>query len=72
MTEEELEAFWVEYSTAVLPEVGSRALQRILLGESPWIIVQSNSYRYCVDFTVEGHIRVRIVVRDYLAFIATW
>jgi hypothetical protein len=57
----------------MLPEVGSRALQRIV--ESPnllteWIIVQDKRYRY---LTIRGfHTIIRGVIGEYLAFEVIW
>ena len=60
---------------ALLPEVGSRAMQRLLVVGSDvfsagWLIVQDDNYRYRVD-TGDGY-RVRIVIREYLACEITW
>lgn len=56
------------------PEVGSRAMHRILVGaegEFPWIEVQPGRYRYLVA-TGSGGITVRIVIAEYLAAEVTW
>ena len=53
------------------PEVGGKAMQRILSGEcgpGGWTTVQHGVYRYAVD---EGP-TVRIVMREYLAAIVSW
>lgn len=60
---------------AVWPEVGSRAMQRLLVFndeiiDEGWIEVQAERYRYIV--TQDGDIRVRIVFRGYLAAEVRW
>ena len=60
---------------AVWPEIGSRAFHR-LLGfhddsfENGWIVVQRNRFRYRI--TQEGGMRVRLVLREYLAADVAW
>lgn len=62
-------------SSAIWPEVGSRAMQRLIVygrdvtGEG-WIEVQAERYRYAV--IAEGAIMVRIVVSEYLACEVIW
>jgi len=62
-------------SLGVWPEVGSRAMQRLLLvdGEAyneGWLTVQEGRYRY---LTVgEGDIVVRGVLSEYLAYEVIW
>lgn len=58
---------------AVWPEVGSRAMQRILLQSdvvSGWIEVQPGRYRYKVGWA--GPISVKMAIRDYLAAEIIW
>lgn len=58
----------------VLPEVGSRMLQRIVmknLQPGGWIEVQPDVYRYAVCQT-GTEILVRIVLREYLAVEVAW
>lgn len=63
-------------SLAIWPEVGSRAMQRILVTgigvtiEDEWINVQAGRYRYQVSWV--GQARVKIVIREYLAGEVTW
>lgn len=56
------------------PEVGSRAMTRMLtgddLGSDGWIIVQPGMYRYRVDWA--SGFRVQIVIREYLAAEVVW
>jgi hypothetical protein len=57
----------------VWPEVGSRAMQRILIQAdviSGWIYVQPDRYRYKVGW--DGPVRVKMVIRDYLAAEVVW
>jgi len=61
--------------TSVWPEVGTRAMQRLLVcGEDVtsegWIEVQPNGYRYFV--IAAGSVMVRIVVSEYLACEVIW
>lgn len=59
----------------LLPEVGSRAMQRLLVSERSiycmgWVIVQPGRYRYSVQ---QGkRIEVRMVFSEYLACIVVW
>ena len=56
------------------PEVGSRAMTRVLVGQDldqdQWIDVQKHRYRYRVD--PEGGFRVQMVFREYLAAEVVW
>lgn len=57
------------------PEVGSRAMQRLLVVGSDvfsvgWLVVQEGNYRYRVD-SGNGY-KVRIVLREYLACEIIW
>jgi hypothetical protein len=72
MTEEESKIFWAENTSFALPEIGSRLFQRLMLGGDSWVHVQPGSYQYSVDFMLAVHIRVRIIVRDYLTCTALW
>jgi hypothetical protein len=73
MGEEMRGAFERVPSWDVWPEVGSRAMQRMMTGEGVidgWIVVQDGNYRYaaaCGDCVV-----VRIVVQEYLAAEFVW
>ena len=56
------------------PEVGSRSMQRMAIGEGQfggWVEVQRDVYRYAVMQTPE-QILVRTVLRDYLATEVSW
>jgi hypothetical protein len=57
----------------VWPEVGSRAMQRLIeIGdfESGWVVVQPRRYRYLA--AVGQNVVVRIVLSEYLACEVTW
>lgn len=58
----------------IWPEVGSRAMTRVLTGDDVgscgWIVVQPGMYRYRVEWT-DGF-RVQIVIREYLAAEIAW
>lgn len=58
----------------VWPEVGSRAMQRLVTGidltYAGWINVQSGRYRFYTS--VDGCIDVRFVIHEYLAFHIVW
>ncbi len=73
MTEDAREDFEASPDAGLWPEVGSRAMHRILVGaegEYPWIEVQPGRYRYLVA-SGPGLI-VRIVIAEYLAAEVTW
>lgn len=53
----------------IWPEVGSRALQRIVAGEA-WVIVQRGRYRYLTS--VDDGVVVRMVLSEYLACEVRW
>jgi hypothetical protein len=62
-------------SSQVWPEVGSRAMQRLIIAgndvaDKGWIEVQPEQYRYFV--VDERHVLVRIVVSEYLACEVIW
>lgn len=78
MSDSEREAFEDLATGTVLapwPEVGTRALQRLLIVESEiyeqrWLDVQENNYRFRVS--TEDGLTVRIVLREYLACRVVW
>ena len=60
---------------AAWPEVGSRAMQRLIVGGSDvfregWLVVQEGNYRYCVSG--DGGLTVKMVLREYLACHVAW
>lgn len=79
MSDEDREAFEHGEDDSLLalwPEVGSRAMQRILVTgagstlEDEWLDVQPGNYRYQVSWA--NGLRVKIVIREYLACEVTW
>ncbi len=74
MTDREREHF--EFPTAPLlwPEVGSRAMQRLLIDgaspDAPWIVVQEGMYRLHVS--PANGVQIRIVINEYLACHVPW
>jgi len=59
--------------SSIWPEVGSRAMQRLVVNEpgtSSWIIVQPGKYRYLTS--VGNGVVVRIVFSEYLACQVAW
>lgn len=70
MTIEERERFETPPASAIWPEVGSRAMQRIVTGQSDWIVVQPRRYRYLTS--VENGIIVQIVLSEFLGCEVSW
>jgi len=81
MTSEVREGFETPLLPRVSPEVGSRAMQRLLIACSldshdrfplapGWLNVQSGRYRYCTCY--DGPVSVRIVLSEYLACQVLW
>lgn len=76
MTEAEIEAFESPCSEGVnvWPEVGSRAIQHLLLigtsPEYPWHNVQTGMYRF--HASVDAGVSIRIVIQEYLACHVRW
>ncbi len=73
MAADSRQAFEASPNTGLWPEVGSRAMHRILVGsegEYPWLEVQPGRYRYLVA-TGNG-VLVRIVIAEYLAAEVVW
>ena len=72
MTDEQRDEFEASPDPGLWPEVGSRAMHRVLIGaegEFPWIEVQPLRYRYMVP---AGPLMVRIIIAEYLAAEVTW
>jgi hypothetical protein len=76
MTIDETANFFSSQKVNKLPEVGSRALQNILIDlennvHTHWTTVQENNYKYSVtnDF---GQLIVRIVIWNYLGVEVIW
>lgn len=73
MTDEVRDEFEASPNTGLWPEVGSRAMHRILVGaegDYPWIEVQPGRYRYLV--ATGPDVLVRIVIAEYLAAEVAW
>lgn len=76
MTDEETNNFFASKKINKLPEVGSRALQNILIDldknvHTHWTTVQENNYKYSVTDNF-GQLIVRIVIWNYLAVQVIW
>jgi hypothetical protein len=74
MTEEQRESFEQLPKANGWPEVGSRAMQRLLVTNagvwSDWIEVQADRYRYTTSY--DGCITVRIVFSEYIWCEVKW
>jgi hypothetical protein len=74
MNDEQRNDFENPDTSSIWPEVGSRAMQRLVSGKdmspSGWIVVQQGRYRYKASI-VEG-IDIRIVINEYLAAHICW
>lgn len=74
LTKDEREAFENPEPPQILPEVGSRMMQRLATGvdltPDGWIIVQPNCYRFHVS--AGNGVDVRIVIQEYLTCLITW
>jgi hypothetical protein len=62
---------------ASLPEIGTRAMQRVLIAApansvfgSDWVVVQEGQYRYAA--IADGPVMVRFVIGEYLACEVIW
>ena len=58
------------YGFALWPEVGSRAMQRLVQNDNDWIEVQPGRYRY--HTTIGAGVRVRLVLSEFLACEVIW
>lgn len=72
---EERQTFETPPQVRILPEVGSRAMQRMIVAGSSvfsdWILVQPGRYRYLTT-AAESETDIRIVMSEYLACQVTW
>jgi hypothetical protein len=76
MSEDEIQSFFLIKSHGLLPEVGSRSLQRLIISnigevQPYWIEVQPEKYRYLISFD-SGNIQVKIIIGEYLACQVIW
>jgi hypothetical protein len=77
MTDEEFHNFETQPDTErFFPEMGSRAMQRLFLGDENfidgWVIVQEGRYRYMTAQTRSISTLVRGVIGEYLAYEVVW
>jgi hypothetical protein len=74
MSESEREDFEVSVTPPGWPEVGSRAMQRLVIAtpqpDAPWLVVQDNLYRF--HASPEPRATIRIVINEYLACLVRW
>jgi hypothetical protein len=75
MTPDQLDSFESPEISSAWPEVGSRAMQRLLITGSDvlpsgWIEVQSGRYRFLAS--LGNGVEIRIVIHEYLAVFARW
>ena len=74
MSDSDRDAFECPSPPGIWPEVGSRALQRLVLvdsqPEAPWLVVQSGLYRF--HASPEAGVTIRIVINEYLACCVHW
>ncbi|MBD9359654.1 hypothetical protein EBB_03640 [Methylomonas sp. EbB] len=75
MSPQQREFFETPEFSSCWPEIGSRAMQRLLVQGANtfalgWIEVQSDRYRYLAS--LGNGIEVRIVIDEYLACFARW
>jgi len=75
MKQHERDSFFATQDISLLPEVGSRALQRLFINDgkasSHWITVQENNYVYNVHIDA-GRISVKMVLKNYLVAEVIW
>lgn len=76
MSQLEIDTFFSIPEQTSLPEVGSRALQRVMINSAGniqqyWIPVQQDNYRYCISHDSDG-LRVKIIIWEYLACEIIW
>lgn len=76
MKEEDLETFLSPEEISTLPEIGSRAFQRIAFNDertpaSYWKEVQPNAYVYTITH-ISGGLGVRMIIWNYLACEVFW
>jgi len=76
MSENEINEFFANEELNLLPEVGSRAFQRVMIDEQGvprayWKVVQENNYSYSIAHTGYG-LRIRMFIWNYLLGEVTW
>ncbi|MGD1084922.1 MAG: hypothetical protein ABSA47_09260 [Verrucomicrobiota bacterium] len=74
MADDERDQFEHPARPWILPEVGSRAMQRVIIDEAgpntPWIEVQEGTYRF--HSSPVDRVSIRIVISEYLACHVHW
>ena len=70
MDEKQLSVFEAIPPLTLLPEVGSRGMQRLIEDGLGWITLQPQRYRYLA--TVDAGKMIRFVIREYLACEVAW
>ena len=63
-----------EPESMLWPEVGSRMMQRMVIGDlqpGGWVEVQPGTYRYAV-YQLRNQTLIRMLLRDYLACEVAW
>lgn len=74
MTDEQRKQFEDSPASSAWPEVGSRAMQRMVEGYPGglpgWVVVQEGRYRYLA--AIGDGVVVRMILSDYLACEVTW
>lgn len=74
MSEVEKNFFFSINKPAILPEIGSRMSQRVLIEANSiqpyWIIIQPDNYQYTTS--IDNDVSVKIVIRNYLAIEVKW
>jgi hypothetical protein len=73
MTPDNLKKFETPLRSLLLPEVGSRAMQRLIIGSEAsmeWITVQPGRYRYLT--LLDGRVIIRVVISEYLGCEIVW
>ncbi len=76
LTQEEQDSFFASYEMQKMPEIGSRAMQNLIISEegipyNKWINVQDGIYQYSV-LTTNINLQVRILIWNYLACEVVW
>jgi len=74
LSERDRQLFEMPPKPTIFPEVGSRAMQRMIVANNEayvdWINVQEGRYRYLAS--VEDQVNVRVFLSEYLWCEATW
>ncbi len=71
LSEAKRQHFETPPEVSIWPEIGSRAMQRMVVADAPeWVDVQPGQYRYLV--VVERAVMIRFVVGEYLACEVIW